>query len=451
MIQADTGMIHEPRMKYPITFGQWVKQRRNALNLTQAELGRLVSCSAVMINKIEGNLRRPSIHIAQSLAHYLKIAPIEHATFISVARPELSPEQIEEIASPQVDAPRQPANRRIINLPIPSMPLVGRADEVASICELLLDPDVRLVTLTGEGGMGKTRLSLQVATELYEKFEDGSWFISLAALEEPGLIIQTIARGLGIKESQNRALDEALLDYLADKDMLLVLDNFEQVLPSAKKVAEILASVAGLKVLVTSGIVLHISGEYEFVVPPLKFADLRESPSSEELAASPAVSLFVQRARAVNVDFTLTPENAITVTKICARLDGLPLAIELAAPRIKFLTPAALLARLERSAPEESPLNVLSSDRKDMPARQQTMRRAIDWSYNLLSQGDQELFRHLAVFVGGCTPGAAASGWGDYGTTETLFVAPPFPPRVITAARPASVNDPESLSSRQTR
>ncbi len=431
-------------MKYSITFGQWVKQRRKALNLTQAELGRLVSCSAVMINKIEGNLRRPSIHVAQSLAHYLKIAPNEQATFMGFARPELSPEQIEEIASPKVETPKQSTNRRVTNLPIPSAPLIGRADEVANICALLLDPDVRLVTLTGAGGMGKTRLGLQVATELHEQFEDGCWFISLAALDEPALIIQTIARGLGIKESQNRALDEALLNYLADKDILLVLDNFEHVISSAKRVAEILASVAGLKVLVTSRMVLHLSGEYEFVVPPLKFVDLRNSLPSEGLVDSPAVRLFVQRARTVNVNFRLTPENAITVAKICARLDGLPLAIELAASRIKFLTPAALLARLEGSSPEDGPLDVLAGGGQDMPARQQTMRQAIDWSYNLLSESEQDLFRHLAVFVGGCTLEAAAAVCGDT-IDESLLLNPSSRSLNVLADKLASLIDQSML------
>src|SRR5258706_70328 len=246
---------------------------------------------------------------------------------------------------------------------------IGRAQEASSICALLIAPNVRLVTLTGAGGIGKTRLSIQVATDLKEQFTDGCWFISLAALSDAELVVPTIARGLGIKESRDRALDEALLNYLADKDLLLVLDNFEQVIPAAEAGGENLALSPGLKVFFTSRTILHLLGEYEFVVPPLRFVDLRNSPSSEELVDSPAVALFVQRAQAVNIEFTLTPENASAVAKICTHLDGLPLAIELAASRIKFLSPAALLSPLEGSAPEDSPLNELPGGGANQPFR----------------------------------------------------------------------------------
>jgi predicted ATPase/transcriptional regulator with XRE-family HTH domain len=400
-------------MEATSTFGQWVKQRRKALGLTQAELGRLVSCSKIMIIKIEGNQRRPSIQIAKLLLRYLKIAPKERSAFMSLARPELSLEQIDEAVLYSAQLLYRSTNRRITNLPTPPTPLIGQADEVSTICSLLLDSDIRLVTLTGTGGVGKTRLSLQVATELNEQFADGCWFISLAALEDSDLVIPTIARGLGIKESRERTLDEALLNWLADKDLLLVLDNFEQIIPAARKVAEILTAAAGLKVLITSRTVLHLYGEYEFLVPPLRFVDPSKALSEEELVNSPAVALFVQRARAVNLTFKLTSENSIAVAKICARLGGLSLAIELAASRIKFLTPAALLARLEGTSPEDSSLNLLVGGGQDLPTRQQTMRRTIDWSYNLLSKNEQILFLHLAVFVGGCSLEAAAAVCGD--------------------------------------
>lgn len=411
-------------MQDTITFGQWVKQRRQALSLTQAELGHLVFCSAVMIKKIEGNQRRPSVQVTKLLARYLKIAPKNRAAFMSLARPDLSAEQIDELATTYDHTPGQPTVRRITNLPVPMTPLIGRTQEVAAICGLLLDPGVRLLTLTGAGGMGKTRLSLQVASEIDKQFIDGCWFISLAALEEQDLFIPTIARGLGIKESRHQTFDEALLSYLADRDMLIVLDNFEQIIPAARQVAEILSLAPRLKVLVTSRTVLHLSGEHEFVVPPLRFVDPRSTPSSAELVDSPAVALFVQKARAVNINFALTPENSPIVAKICARLDGLPLAIELAASRSKFLNPAVLLARLEGSAPNDGPLDVLSGGAQDLPARQQTMRRAIDWSYNLLNKSEQDLFRSLAVFVGGCTLDAAASVCGDTTNDYPLLTSP---------------------------
>lgn len=427
-----------------ITFGQWVKQRRKALGLTQSELGNLVACSKVMIIKIEGDERRPSIDLAMLLARSLKIPPAERSAFLILARPDQSLELLSERSAPASRALPRSLNRRIANLPNPPTPLVGRAEEVTTISSLLLDPDVRLVTLTGAGGIGKTRLSLQVATELHEQFVDGAWFVSLAAVEDSDLVIPTIARGLGIKESRDRTIYDALLDYLINKDMLLVLDNFEQVMPAARKIAEILIGTTGLKVLVTSRTVLHISGEYEFIVPPLRFVDVRNAPSRQELEASPAVALFVQRARAVNINFKLTPENYITVAKICARLDGLSLAIELAASHIKFLTPAALLSRLDGSSPEGSSLNLLVGGGHDLPMRQQTMRHAIDWSYNLLNESEQALFRHLAVFSGGCTLDAVTAICSDLGNPTVSVSSSPAAQRTFSA-RLASLVDQSIL------
>ncbi len=411
-------------MEDTATFGQWVKQRRKALNFTQAELGNLAFCSAVMIKKIEANQRRPSIQVAKLLARYLKIAPKDYATFLSLARPDLSPEQIDEILTTYEYTPRQPAARRINNLPVPMTPLIGRTQEVQDICGLLLEPNIRLVTLTGAGGMGKTHLSIQVASEINKQFIDGCWFISLAALEEADQLIPTIARSLGIKESRHQTFSETLLNYLADRDMLIVLDNFEQIIPAARQVAEILILAPRLKVLVTSRTILHLSGEHEFLVPPLRFVDPHSTPSNIEMIDSPAVALFMQKARAANNDFALTPENSPIVAKICARLDGLPLAIELAASRSKFLSPADLLARLEGTAPNDGPLAVLSGGAQDLPARHQTMRRAIEWSYYLLNKSEQDLFRSLAVFVGGCTLDAAAAVCMDTANDYPVLTSP---------------------------
>ena len=431
-------------MEDAITFGQWVKQRRNALSLTQVELGRLVSCSVAMIKKIEADQRRPSVRVTRLLVRFLKIVPKERSVFMRLARPELSLEQIDEIISPYIQFINGPIKRQATNLRTPLTPLIGREQEVDSICERLTNPNVRLVTLTGAGGIGKTRLSIQVASDLKEQFFDGCWFISLAALDDPELVVPTIARGLGIKESRDRTLDEALLNYLSDKDMLLVLDNFEQVILAAEQVAEILAFAPKLKLLITSRTVLHLLGEYEFIVPPLRFVDLRTSPTSEELVDSPAIALFVQRAQAVNGDFRLTPENASIVKQICAHLDGLPLAIELAASRIKFLSPQALLGRLEGSTSEDSLLDELVGSARNLPARQQTMRRAIDWSYNLLSKSERDLFRHLAVFAGGCTLEAAADVCGDIQADYSL-PAPPARSLHAFANKLASLVDQSML------
>lgn len=427
-----------------ITFGQWVKQRRKALSMTQVELGRLISCSVIMVKKIEADQRRPSIRVTKLLAGYLKITPQERQTFMQLAHPNLTHEKIEEIISPYSQSLNQPARKRATNLRTPLTALIGRSQEVARICKLLTTPNVRLVTLTGAGGIGKTRLGIQVATELKDQFVYGCWFISLAALNDPDLVIPTIARSLGIKESRDWALDEALFNHLADKDMLLILDNFEQVLPAATQVAELLMFAPDLKLLITSRTILHILGEYEFVVPPLRFVDPNKSPSSQEVVDSPAVKLFVERAQAVNVSFALTPESASIIARICSHLDGLPLAIELAASRIKFLSPAALLSRLEGSSPEDSPLNELAGGARNLPMRQQTMRRTIDWSYNLLNESEQDLFRHLAVFVGGCTLEAAAVICGDM-TKGYLTLTPPAGVAQIFASKLASLVDQSML------
>ena len=428
-----------------ITFGQWVKQRRKILSLTQVELGRLIACSVIMVKKIEADERRPSVRVTKLLAGYLKIGPHERSRFIRLAHPNISPEQIEEIVSPYSSAVNQQPRRRVTGLRIPLTPLIGRSQEIATICSLLTSPNVRLVTLTGAGGIGKTRLSIQVANDLKEQFAHGCWFIPLAALTDSELVIPTLARTLGIKESRDWALDESLLTYLTDKDMLLVLDNFEQVIPAAAQVAEILACAPGVKILITSRTILHILGEYEFIVPPLKLVDPSQSPSSQEVLDSPAVKLFVQRAQAINIDFALTPENAATVAKICSRVDGLPLAIELAASRIKFLSPSMLLSRLESATPDENPLNDLASSPRNLPARQQTMRHTIDWSYNLLNENEQDLFRYLAVFVGGCTLEAAAAICGDIVKSAPLLSPPSAAVPLMFANRMTSLVDQSML------
>src|SRR5439155_18618745 len=256
------------------------------------------------------------------------------------------------------------------------------------------------------GGMGKTRLALQVGAELTDEFQDGVFFVDLATIREPGLVVSQIAQTLAVRETGGLPLVESLKEYLRDKRILLLLDNFEQVIDASPAVAELLASAPQLEVLATSRSVLHLRGENEFSVPPLSMAAPDALPPLEELAEYEAVALFVQRARRVQPGFELTEQNAPAVAEICYRLDGLPLAIELAAARIRLLPPEALLGRLV-GARHASPLRLLTGGARDLPARQQTLRSTIEWSFDMLDAGEQVSFRRLAVFVGGFTLDAA--------------------------------------------
>ncbi len=288
-------------------------------------------------------------------------------------------------------------NVRSHNLPALLTPLIGREQEVEAACALLRRPAVRLVTLTGTGGVGKTRLGLEVAADLLGNFPDGVCFVPLASISNPDLVIPTIAQVLGIKEAGEQPVAELLQAHLRDKRLLLLLDNFEQVLAAATGLSDLLADCPQLKILVTSRAVLHIRGEHEFPVSPLALPDLSHLPESESLLQYAAVALFLQCAKAAKPDFQVTPANTRAIAEICVRLDGLPLAIELAAARIKLLSPQALLARLAHR------LQVLTSGARDAPVRQQTLRNTLAWSYDLLDAEEQRLFRRLSVFVGGCT------------------------------------------------
>jgi predicted ATPase/serine/threonine protein kinase/DNA-binding CsgD family transcriptional regulator len=297
----------------------------------------------------------------------------------------------------EVEQRSDQSNVRFYNLPAQLNPLIGREQEMQAVCTRLRRPEVRLVTLTGTGGVGKTRLSLEVGTDLLNDFPDGVCFVPLAPISDSDLVVPTIAQALGIKEVGEGPLLDLLQAYVQDKHLLLLLDNFEQVAAAAARLSDLLAVCPQLKMLVTSRAVLHIRAEHEFAVPPLALPDLVHLPGSDALAQYAAVALFLERAQAARPDFQVTSANTRAIAEICVRLDGLPLAIELAAARIKLLPPQALLGRLEHR------LQVLTSGARDAPLRQQTLRNTLAWSYDLLDVKEQRLFRRLSVFVRGYT------------------------------------------------
>jgi predicted ATPase len=285
------------------------------------------------------------------------------------------------------------------NLPAQPTPFIGRTAQIAELKELILNPNVRLVTLMGPGGTGKTRLSLQVAQEVLDRFQQGVFFVPLADDTDSNQLISRVAQQLEVREG-GRPLLENIKDYLRDKRLLLVLDNFEQLVSAAPIVAEILAAAPSLKIITSSRIALKLHGEREYPVPPLELPQASET-SFEELTGNESVHLFVERARASNLNFALTKDNASSVAEICRRLDGLPLALELAAARVKLLPPQAILTRLDDS------LKLLTGGARDLPSRHQTLRNTLEWSYGLLNEEEKTLYARLSVFVGGFTLEAA--------------------------------------------
>jgi predicted ATPase/DNA-binding XRE family transcriptional regulator len=405
-------------MSNTISFGRWLKQQRKELDITQANLALCVGCSEKMIEKIEAEQRRPSRQIATLLAGCLNIPQEEHEAFISFTRATPRADAVPATTQAVGGAPWRLLLHHPNNLPAYPNSFIGRREELAATMALMRRPGVRLLTLIGAAGIGKTRLALEMAEHLLEDFEEGVFFVGLASVNDPGLVVSVVARALGVQEGPGRMLLDTLKDHLRARQILLLIDNVEQLLGNAHSnsattlISELLSSAPYLKVLVTSRERLHLYGEYDFAVPPLRTPQRQqlrglEARDVNSLMRYEAVELFVERAVAVDTEFALTSKNAAAVAEVCSHLDGLPLAIELAAASTEFISPQVMLPQLHHS------LGLLTAGPKDIADRHRTMRGAIGWSYDLLDESEKALFRQLGVFVGGWSLEAAESVVGE--------------------------------------
>jgi predicted ATPase/DNA-binding XRE family transcriptional regulator len=390
-----------------------VKEWRRSHKITQEELASGVNCSVKTIEKIAAGDRRPSKQLAELLTRHLEIPPEELALFIQFARGSLFDRHPTDLGAP--DSLLKPswlldyhAYRCPNNLPAQLNSFIGRSGEVASARALLRRPGVRLLVCTGPPGIGKTRFCLQIASSALDHldgFNDGVYFVSLAAVSDPGLVPSAIAQAIGVKESANQPLADSLAQYLQHKRMLLFLDNFEHLIPAAPVLSHLLTGCLHLKILVTSRQVLHLYGEHDIWMPPLSLpdppGDVEDGHDPQALLNYEAMQLFLERALAARSDFRLTQDNAPAVARLCARLEGLPLAIELAAARTRYHSVEALVEHLEES------LLSLAERASNLPDRHHTIRGAIAWSYDLLDTQEKALFRRVSVFVGGFTLDAA--------------------------------------------
>src|SRR5215207_7532167 len=387
------------------SFGYWLRLKRKALDLTREALADRVGCSVSMIRKLEDEERHPSVQIAELLAEIFKIPTTERIAFLRFARGDWksAPSLMDE------EAPWRASTQALTSHPRSTLPgtftsLIGRDKDIAAVQDYLTNPDIRLVTLIGAPGIGKTRLSIASARESLAEFPDGVFFVALAALDQPSLLSSAISQALGYIEKNNLSPEERLIEGIANKRMLLVLDNCEHLIEDVARFASsLLSACSRLKILTTSREALQIPGAWLYSVPALDMPKEYSIVDVETISEFPALVLFAERARAVRSNFALNAENIRAVASICSQLDGLPLAIELIAVRVKTLSIEQIAARLDDR------FALLTGSSRIAPSRQQTLRATLDWSHELLTETERELFRQLSVFVGGFTLDALES------------------------------------------
>jgi predicted ATPase/transcriptional regulator with XRE-family HTH domain len=386
-------------------FGRWFKGRRKALDLTQAEVAAQTGCSIITIKKIESGQRRPSKELALRLSTLLAISADERRVFMSIADGTVSEEVLQRLEAINAVTPDPVAHATRATSQLPPTPtqLFGRDEEVAAISAMLSEPHIRTVTITGLPGIGKTRVAIEVAARCTPRLQQAVYWISLASINSSDLVAPTIARALHLADTPHQSTVLTIKNFLRTRQVLLVLDNFEHVLSAAFLLKDILLHAPGLKLLITSRERLHLYGEHAFVLEPLPLPHLAELPPLETLRSYAGIALFEDRARSVNPHFAVTLANMEAVTKLCAYVDGLPFAIELAAARVATLSPTAMDQMMT------SRLSLIAAEKPDIPVHQRSLRTAIAWSYTLLDQPGQHLLNRLSIFKGSWDAAAAAA------------------------------------------